>query len=140
MDKTKKDGKFKITKTQRIAAIVVIVAAVGSILATIFYAEQRSVESYCRVYVQEKERLSKLPGDIYPSGVFNDEISDAGEFATSLGRLGKVAPDEISKDVEVLRKSYQVTDEDPSKAIAASLNAGSVDRSVKEWTIKNCQQ
>lgn len=140
MDKTKKDGKFKITKTQRIAAIVVIVAAVGSLLATIFYAQERSVENYCKVYSQEKERLSKLPGDTYPSGVFNDEISDAGEFAVSLGRLEKVAPDEISKDVEVLRKSYQVTDEDPSKAIAASLNAGSVDRSVKEWTTKNCQQ
>lgn len=140
MDKNKKDGKFKITKTQRIAAIVVIVAAVGSLLATIFYAEQRSVENYCKVFTQEKERLSKLPGNTYPSGVFNDEISDAGEFAVSLGRLEKVAPDEILKDVEVLRKSYQVTDEDPSKAIAASLNAGSVDRSVKEWTAKNCQQ
>lgn len=139
MDKTKKNGKFKITKTQRIAAIVVIVAAVGSLLATIFYAEQRSVENYCKVYTQEKERLSKLPGSTYPSGVFNDEISDAGEFAISLGRLEKVAPDEISKDVEVLRKSYQATDEDPSKAIAASLNAGSVDRSIKEWTAKNCQ-
>jgi hypothetical protein len=139
MDKTKKDGKFKITKTQRIAAIVVVVVAVGSLLATIFYAEQRSVENYCKVYTQEKERLSKLPGDTYPSGVFNDEISDAGEFAASLGRLEKVAPDEISKDVEVLRKSYQVTDEDPSKAIAASLNTGSIDRSIKEWTAKNCQ-
>lgn len=140
MDKTKKDGKFKITKTQRIAAAVVVITAIGSLLATIFYAQERSVENYCNVYGQEKERLSKLPGDTYPSGVFNDEISDAGEFAAAFGRLEKVAPNEISNDVETLKKTYQKMHDDPSQALAASLSASSVDRSVKEWTTKNCEQ
>lgn len=140
MDKTKKDGKFKTTKIQRVAAAVVVVAAVGSLMATIFYAQERSVENYCKVYGQEKERLSKLPGDTYPSGVFNDEISDAGEFATAFGRLEKVAPSEISNDLETLKKTYQKMHDDPAQAITASLSATSVDRSVKDWTAKNCQQ
>lgn len=80
----------KQKKLTAVAALIVV----AFILFLIFHAAapQRSVAAYCDAFKQEKARIAKLPGDTWPSGVFNDSISDAGEFAKSFSRLDKVAP------------------------------------------------
>jgi len=99
---------------------------------------QRSIESYCKVYNEEKARLSTLPGDTWPAGIFNDELSDAGEIATSIKRLEKVAPDEMQPDIKTLVSIYQKIDSDPSQALSASLSGVEAEANVKEWTKKQC--
>ncbi|MBL8031279.1 MAG: hypothetical protein JNK33_03080, partial [Candidatus Doudnabacteria bacterium] len=112
---------------------VVVIAA--------FYSMQpkRSVAGYCKVYTQEKARLAKLPGDTYPSELFDDYLSDAGEIATSIGRLEKVAPDEIRPDVTTLNSLYENLDKDPSQLLNVSVAAKPVDNHVSDWTKQNCK-
>lgn len=120
------------------ATVLVIVILVMLVLGQLM-KPQRSVTAYCKVYTQEKARLSKLPGDAYPSGVFNLSVSNAGEIATSFGRLERVAPDDVRPDVKTLQGLYQKINDDPTQAIAASLNGASVDDSVKAWTHNHCE-
>src|ERR1700704_608292 len=62
---------------------------------------ERSVVAYCKVYGQEKTRLSAMSNNSnpYPSGVFNVTVVDAAQIATSLGKLDHVAPTEIEPAV-----------------------------------------
>ena len=118
-----------------VALLVVILLA---LLITQLMAPSRSVASYCEVYKEEKARLAKLPGDTWPAGIFNDELSDAGEIATSVGRLEKVAPDEIRSDVATIKSIYQKIHDDPSQAIDASLSGVTAEANVKDWTATKC--
>jgi len=122
---------------------LVVIGVIVVLLAFFLYQAQqpkRSVAAYCNAYKQEKARLSKLPGDTYPSGVFDLSVGDAGQIATSFNRLERVAPTEISSDVKTLGQLYQKIHDDPSQAVAASLSGGSIDDSLKAWTQQNCRQ
>jgi hypothetical protein len=133
--KTSHDSrKRNIIMVAVIAVIVIAVILVVQLLNT----PQRSVASYCKAYAEEKTRLKSYPGNTYPSGVFNEELSDASQFATSFGRLEKVAPDEIKSDVSTLKSVYQKIHDDPSQALSASLSAAPADDSLKAWTLKHC--
>lgn len=118
-----------------------IVGIIIALIAVFFFMQQpqRSVAAYCKVYTEEKARLSKLPGDTYPSGVFQDELSDASAFADAFGKLEKVAPDEVKSDVKTLQGIYRKMADDPSQAIAASLSGAGAEESVKDWTSRNCR-
>ena len=100
---------------------------------------ERSVAAYCTTFKDEKTRLSKLPGNTYPSGVFQDELSDASAFADAFGKLEKVAPNEIRPDVKTLQGIYKKMADDPSQAIAASLSGASAEQSVKKWNAEHCE-
>lgn len=134
-DKFKKQDSKKRAIT--IGAVVVIAALIVLFIAQTI-TPGRSVASYCQVFKEEKTRLAKLPGDAWPSGVFNDSLSDAGEFATSFSKLEKVAPDEIRSDVAILQSLYKKIHEDPSQAISASLSGAAAEASVKTWTTSRC--
>lgn len=101
---------------------------------------ERSVAAYCKVYGQEKARLSDMSNNSnpYPSGVFNVTVTDAGQIATSFGKLDPVAPKEIEPEVSGLQKLYQDIHDNPSHAISNALNGGSLDDSLKAWTQSNC--
>lgn len=122
---------------------IIIAAAVIAAGLLIFWliqqnAPERSVAAYCKVYGEEKARLAKLPGDTWPAGIFNDELSDAGEIANSVAKLEKVAPDEIHSDVATIKAIYQKIDADPSQAISAALSGAEAESNVKEWTSVHC--
>jgi hypothetical protein len=121
----------------------IIWAIVGAVAVLIFVCKvtspQPSIAAYCRAYRTEKAYLTTLPGDTYPSGVFNEELSDASAFAASFAKLEKRAPAEIQPDVRTLERAYAVIHDDPSKAIAASLGAGMADDHVKAWTNAHCE-
>jgi hypothetical protein len=137
----KTEDKKPTQKSKRLAVIVgVVILAIVLLVLLIgqLAAPKRSVAAYCQTYTEEKARLAKLPGDTWPSGVFNDAVSDAGEFAVSFARLEKVAPDEIAPDVRTLQGVYQKIHDDPSQAIGASLSGASADSSVKRWTQDRC--
>jgi hypothetical protein len=141
MDK-KTEDKPQARKTNRlviIAGAVVLVIVLLVLMIPQLTAPKRSVAAYCQTYKEEKARLTKLPGNTWPSGVFNDAIGDAGEFATSFGKLESVAPEEIRGDVTALKAVYQKIDADPSQAISASLSGSSADGSLKSWTNQNCK-
>jgi hypothetical protein len=127
------DPKKRNTMVVAILAVIVLVFIFVQISAP-----KRSIASYCKVFKEEKTRLSTLPGDTYPSGVFNEEISDAGEFASSFGKLEKVAPKEIQTDTATLKSIYQKIHDDPAQAISASLSGIGAETSVKKWTNQNC--
>ncbi len=133
-EKTKDSG----TKKRRTIAVATLLALLIALLLFQLVKPKPSVAAYCKVYKEEKVRLSKLPGDTWPSGVFNEELSDAGEFAASFGKLEKVAPGDVKPDVATLRGLYQKIHDDPSQAIAASLSGVSADDSVKAWTKNHC--
>lgn len=142
-------GKEKTSNKTKYSALdrrtVTLVMVVGIIIAVlvsifiIFGQPERSVASYCKVYEEEKARLAKLPGDTYPSGVFQDELSDAGAFADAFSKLEKVAPDEIRSDVKSLQGIYKKMADDPSQAIAAGLSGAGAEDSVKKWTANHCK-
>lgn len=125
--------------------ILIIALGVAIIGLLIFWlvqqtAPQRSIAAYCQTHKEEKTRLAKLPGDTWPAGVFNDELSDASEIAKSVGRLEKVAPEEIRSDVATIQSIYQKIHEDPSQAIGASLSGVEAEANVKKWTSTNCTE
>lgn len=122
-----------------IAAVVLVIFVLIFLITQFFSGPQRSISAYCQTYKEEKARLAKLPGDTWPTGVFNDELNDAGEVATAFGRLEKVAPNEIRPDVATLQSIYHKIDSDPSQAISASLSGISAESSVKEWTNEHCK-
>ena len=134
--------KLKSSATNQRTIMIVIIAAIIVGIVAIFLLlgqPERSVTAYCKVYTEEKARLAKLPGNTYPSGVFNDELSDAGEFAQAFGKLERVAPDEIKSDVKNLQGIYKKMADDPSQAIAASLSGAGAEKSVKKWTTEHCE-
>lgn len=139
----KDDGKTSVSKpNKRMVAIgaAVLIILLIILLAAQFAAPKRSVAAYCQTYKDEKARLAALPGDTWPSGVFNDAVSDAGEFAAAFSRLEKVAPDEIQPDVATLQSVYQSIKDNPAGAISASLSGTAAEASVKGWTSGHCSE
>lgn len=139
----KSEARFKglDQKKERVIAGSLVVAAILAIFLTAHLTQPaRSVATYCKVYDQEKARLSAMSSnsDPYPSGVFNVSVNDAGQIATSFSRLDPVAPNEIEPDVSNLQKLYQDIHSNPSHAIDDSLNGGSIDDSLKAWTQQHC--
>jgi hypothetical protein len=120
------------------AALAVILIV---LLVTQLNRPERSVATYCKVYGQEKARLSAMSDNSnpYPSGVFNVSVTDAAQIATSLGKLSPVAPNEIEPMINSLQKLYQDIHDNPSHGIANALNGGSLDDSLKAWTQQHCQ-
>lgn len=116
--------------------LVVILLIIFALTQTA--APKRSVAEYCKVYAQEKARISKLPGNTYPSLLFDHPQNDASEFAISLGRLEKVAPDEIRPDITTLKSLYEKLHKDPSQMTSISFAADPVDTSLKKWTDEHC--
>jgi hypothetical protein len=110
-------------------------------VAKITSKPSRSVVAYCKVYGQEKGRLSALSNQSnpYPSGLFNVSVSDAGQITISLKRLNRVAPKQIELEVSGLQKVYEDIQNNPPHAINDSLNGGSLDDSLKSWTQQHCQ-
>lgn len=142
MEKETEDKKPN-QKSKRLALIVgiVIVAIVLLVLLIAqLMAPKRSVAAYCQVYKEEKARLAKLPGNTWPSGVFNDAVGDAGEFAASFGKLENVVPEDAHGDVTALKAVYQKIHDDPSQAISASLSGSSADAGLKSWTADHCTE
>lgn len=123
--------------------IAIVATLLGVVLIAVllfqFMKPERSVASYCKVYKEEKARLAKLPGDTWPSAVFNDQVGDAGELATSFHQLEEVSPNEIQSDVATLQKLYKKISDDPSQAVSASLSGLGAEDAVKEWTADSCK-
>jgi hypothetical protein len=127
-------------KQRVIAAVsILIIAALIVLVITQLAAPKRSVAAYCKVYTQEKTRISKLPGDTYPSLLFGHQLNDASQFVTSLGRLEKVAPDDIRPNVTTLKSLYQKLHDDPSQMVSISFAADPVDTSLSKWTSQRCE-
>lgn len=120
-------------------AASILVITLLTVLVTQLATPKRSVAAYCKVYTQEKARISKLPGDTYPSLLFNHQLNDASQFVTSLGRLEKVAPDDIRPNITTLKSLYQKLHDDPSQMVSISFAADPVDTSLSNWTSQHCE-
>lgn len=134
--------KIKSVLNSKKRTSIIVLIAIGILVLIVILLMQRperSVAAYCKVYNEEKTRLSKLPGNTWPSAVFNDELSDAGAFAEAFGKLEKVAPEEIRPDVKTLQSLYKKVADDPSQAIGASLSGIGAESSVKDWTTEHCK-
>lgn len=136
-------AKFK--KLDRIKQGLITGATIVIVILVVFLIVQlnqpeRSVASYCKVYGQEKTRLSAMSNNSnpYPSGLFNVSVTDASQIATSISRLDHVAPNEVEPELSSLQKLYQDIHDNPSHAINDSLNGGSLDDSLKAWTRQSC--
>lgn len=130
-----------ISKRPLLITVIIVfgVTIIGLLFVTLSNSE-RSVENYCKVYKEEKERLTQLTGDTWPSAVFDASTNDAGEMATSFKRLSRVAPSDIEPDVTTLQKLYQKVDDDPSQALSASLSGIDSEESVQQWSESNCKE
>ncbi len=133
----------QILERRRTPAVFLIVAIVvlAAVLALNIFSPKRSVNEYCKVYLEEKSRLSLMskPSNPYPSGLFNVDVDDAGQVASSLSRLDRVAPHEIEPEVSALQKLYQELKDDPSRAVSISLSGGSLDDNLASWTASHCK-
>lgn len=116
--------------------VILIILLIGQLMKP-----ERSVAAYCKVYSQEKTRLTAMSNDSnpYPSGVFNVSVTDAAQIAISFGKLDPVAPKEIEPEVSSLQKLYQDIHDNPSHAFNNALNGGSLDDSLKAWTQQHCR-
>ncbi|MBL8031219.1 MAG: hypothetical protein JNK33_02765 [Candidatus Doudnabacteria bacterium] len=135
-----KQSKAVRQKQPKNLLVLVAILLIAVVVIAAFYSMQpkRSVAGYCKVYAEEKARLAKLPGDTYPSELFDDYLSDAGEIATSIERLEKSAPDDIRPDVTTLKSFYEKLDKEPSQLLSVSVAAQPVDKSVSNWTKDHC--
>lgn len=133
----------KLDRRKQVVVVgaVVLTAVLAILLITQLSQSERSVAAYCKVYGQEKARLTAMSNNSnpYPSGVFNVNVTDAAQIATSLGRLSRVAPNEIEPMITSLQKLYQDIHDNPSHAINNALNGGSLDDSLKAWTSGHCK-
>lgn len=136
---TKIKGLNNKQRTIFIGAVVIVIALVVLFAATLSQPKP-SVAAYCKVYKEEKARLSKLPGDTWPSAVFDDKVGDAGELAAAFGRLARVAPSDVKSDVVVLQKLYKKVNDDPSQALSAGLSGIGPENNVKDWTGERCAE
>jgi hypothetical protein len=126
-------------KKRSLLTLVAVVAVVLAVLLIIQLTSPKpSVEAYCKVYNEEKFRLAELPGDSWPSAVFDESVGDAGEMAKAFDRLAKVAPDDVKPDVVTLQKLYQKVKDDPSQGFSAALSGIGSEDSLKEWTTGQC--
>lgn len=123
---------------QKIAILAALALVIVAGVVLTLSKPERSAASYCKVYRAEKARIAKLPGDTYPSLLFDHPLSDAGEFVASLDRLERVAPNDIRPDVHTLKTLYQKLHDDPSQLTSVSFAAEPVDNSVNEWTAAHC--
>jgi hypothetical protein len=130
--------KLQDRKHLTVAAALILILIVGFFISQAMMPK-RSVAAYCKVYKEEKTRLAKLPGDTYPSLLFDHPISDAGEFVTSLARLEKVAPNDIDSDIKTLESLYRKLNSDPSQMVSVSFAAEPVDKSASNWTNTHCK-
>lgn len=127
-------------KQRAIAAASILIIAILVVFAVLqLSTPKRSVAAYCKVYTQEKARIAKLPGDTYPSLLFDHPQNDAEQFAISLGRLEKVAPDDIRPDITTLKSLYEKLHKDPSQMTSISFAAEPVDTSLSKWTSQRCE-
>ena len=137
-------ARFKKLSRKKQAIVIGVVALLLTLVALLVVIQlnrpERSVAAYCEVYGQEKTRLSAMSDNShpYPSGVFNVSVTDAAQIATSLDRLGRVAPNEIEPMISSLQELYQDIHDNPSHAITNALNGGSLDDSLKAWTQQHC--
>lgn len=132
----------KIKKHKKVALVVagsVIALAILVFFAAKLLTLQASVANYCKVYKDEKARLAALPNGSYPSGVFDKDLSDANEFATSFGRMAAVAPSSIKPDTQSLQSIYATIHNNPADAISASLSGVAPEASVEQWIGTNCK-
>jgi cytochrome c556 len=133
-------AKFDRKKQGIVVGVVILGVVLVVFLITQLTQPERSVTAYCKAYGQEKTRLSPMSNSSnpYSSGVFNVSVTDAAQIATSLSKLGPVAPKEIEPEITSLQKLYQDIHDNPSHAIGNALNGGSLDDSVKAWTQQHC--
>ncbi len=136
----------KLRRTDRKKRGVVLGAAGLAVIIIVLLLAQlarpeRSVAAYCKVYKQEKTRLSAMSSNSnpYPSGVFDVSVTDAAQIATSFGKLDPVAPKEVEPEVNSLQKLYQDMHDNPSHAINNALNGASLDDNLKTWTEARCK-
>lgn len=134
-------AKLDRRKQDIVIGVVVLAVVFVVFLITQLTQPERSITAYCKVYGQEKTRLSAMSNNSnpYSSGVFNVSVTDAAQIATSFGKLDPVAPKEIESEISSLRKLYQDIHDNPSHAIGNALNGGSLDDSLKSWTVQHCQ-
>lgn len=132
-------AKLRRLNSKRWLVIVGVLILITALAVNQLVQPRRSVAAYCKVYKAEKVRIAKLPGNTYPSLLFGHQLSDAGEFVTSLQRLEKAAPDDIRPDVHTLKSLYQKLKDDPSQMVSVSFAADSVDKNVSNWTSGHCQ-
>ncbi len=129
----------KLNNSYVVTTVGILTLVILVLIAHQLTAPKRSIANYCKVYKQENARLAKLPGDTWPSSVFDDNVGDAGEFVKSFGRLETVAPNDIKSDVGTLQTLYQKVDDDPSQALSVSLSGIGPEDNVKQWTDARCK-
>lgn len=134
----KKQLIFKSRALKTVMGILVV-SGVAILLIVQLVEPKRSEAEYCKVYKAEKARLAGLPGDTWPSAVFNDTIGDAKEFSVSFDRLERVSPDEIKSDVATLQVVYRKIHDDPASAIEISLRGATAEENAKSWTMAHCK-
>jgi hypothetical protein len=122
------------TKQRDTAAFLLALVLITAII--MLWPPQRSVASYCKLYKDENEQLTKSKG----ADVFSNSTRNAHDFAVAYSKLERVAPSDIDPDVKTLKLIFEKIDKDPSQALAASLSGLSAESSVKKWTAQHCGQ
>lgn len=139
MKKESQSRAAAFKQKHKISLIVAVLLLIFIVIALNNSQSKRSAASFCQVLSDEKSRLAAFPGNSYPSGIFNEELSNAQEFVDSFAKLEKVAPDEIKADVSTLKLLYVKIQSDPSQSLSAGLSGVEPEDNVKEWIVDNCK-
>jgi hypothetical protein len=129
---------FSKKLTTRVAVTAAISVAVIALLVGYFTQPVRSVESYCKVYKEQNDKLSNATGRTYGVTVFTHSSNRASDFINAFAELEKVSPDSIRPDVKTLREIFQTIDSNPAQTSSAQLSGMGAESSVKTWTNSNC--
>lgn len=137
-EKTSSKSWLSKNKFTVVIALVLIALALLITVLLINKSPKRSISAYCSEYKTQKSIIAKSGGETYSSAVFNESSSDTDVFVTAYGKLAKVVPSDVQRDVETLDSVYRKIADDPTQAMSASLSGLSAEDSVAKWTKSHC--
>ncbi|MCA0228700.1 hypothetical protein LCH21_04640 [Patescibacteria group bacterium] len=137
-EQTKPDLAKNRTVLFAVGGVVLLVIII--LAAMLFTRPARSVEAFCSTFKQENTRLADSQGDTYSVKPFTNSSSNPRDFADALGKLERVAPDNIQPDVKTLKQLFEKIDKDPSQAFSASMSGLGAEDSVNKYTAQHCKE
>ena len=116
-----------IQKRVILLLIAAIVIALGIVITVMIFRStqpERSIANFCLVAKQQKTVLT--------TGVSYDKRLEAYE------KLEAVSPDDIQSDIATIRKGYESIVQNPSNTISAGMGMSGAENRRTDYITKNC--
>lgn len=130
------DSKKLRSKKYILPLVFSVVIPVG-LLVILLRPPARSVSAFCSELQTQNNNLTKN-GKTYNLGPVESSNDNMHDFATAYEKLDQVAPNDIEPSVNVLKKTAEKIDNDPTQSLSAGLSALGASDNVQSWVSSHC--